>query len=204
MERFHVCRYQLPSFPHRPFPYPYSIRFYPSHKHIFSAIISLPHLLLQPPHFINALPHPQTPINCNFAVLYETSQFPASNASPWVDPVAQKTASLANDKGVVLRVVDFPPRTETLYHRTVSLDFGILFAGEIDWSALPPRSPVFLAILPPSCTFTVLHSPWLHTALRCSAHHFPTTALCSPSPLNTLFQHHPLAKRKYTAISTTT
>ena len=74
-----------------------------------------------------------TAIKCNFAVLYETHKFPASNDEPFVDPAEERTASLANDSGVVLRVVDFPARTETLYHRTISLDFGILFAGEIDW-----------------------------------------------------------------------
>lgn len=74
-----------------------------------------------------------TPIKCNFAVLYETHKFPASNDEPFVDPAEAKTASLANASGVVLRVVDFPPKTETIFHRTVSLDFGILFEGEIDW-----------------------------------------------------------------------
>jgi hypothetical protein len=92
-----------------------------------------------------------TAIKCNFAVLYETHQFPASN-DEWVDPIQDKTKSLANDKGVVLRVVDFPPHTETvsnciekvmssgllfyyqIYHRTESLDFGILHEGEITWS----------------------------------------------------------------------
>jgi hypothetical protein len=61
----------------------------------------------------NIVPCEPTPINCNFAVLYETHQFPASN-DEWVDPIQDKTKSLANDKGVVLRVVDFPPHTETV------------------------------------------------------------------------------------------
>lgn len=74
-----------------------------------------------------------TSIKCNFAVLYETHQFPSSCDEPFVDPADSKTASLANDKGVVLRCVDFPPKTETLYHRTISLDFGILMSGQIDW-----------------------------------------------------------------------
>lgn len=72
-----------------------------------------------------------TPIKCNFAVLWETSQFPA-NLDDSSDPIESKTQSLANSNGVVLRVVDFPPNTETLFHRTISLDFGILFEGEID------------------------------------------------------------------------
>ncbi|EEA19315.1 conserved hypothetical protein [Talaromyces marneffei ATCC 18224] len=71
-----------------------------------------------------------TPVKCNFAVLYETHQFPASN-NEWVDPITTRTTDLSNKDGVVLRVVDFPPNTATIYHRTVSLDFGILHEGEI-------------------------------------------------------------------------
>lgn len=101
-----------------------------------------------------------TPIKCNFAVLYETHQFPASN-NEWIDPIENRTTDLSNKDGVVLRVVDFPPNTATvssasifvisrekhqnarvgfltahsqIYHRTVSLDFGILHEGEITWS----------------------------------------------------------------------
>jgi hypothetical protein len=59
------------------------------------------------------IPCKPTAIKCNFAVLYETHQFPASN-DDFVDPIQDKTQSLANDKGVVLRVVDFPPHTETV------------------------------------------------------------------------------------------
>jgi hypothetical protein len=99
-------------------------------------------------------------VKCNFAVLYETFQFPASNNEPWQDPAASKTASLANDKGVVLRVVDFPPRTETLYHRTISLDFGILFEGEIDWY-VPSRQPAMRS----HRTFTRTISPSFVAAL---------------------------------------
>ncbi|KAF2789504.1 hypothetical protein K505DRAFT_328187 [Melanomma pulvis-pyrius CBS 109.77] len=76
------------------------------------------------------IPCEPTPLNCNFAVLYETQAFPASNDG-WDDPVQARTKSLANDKGVVLRVVDFPANTKTLFHRTESLDFGILHEGEI-------------------------------------------------------------------------
>jgi len=77
------------------------------------------------------IPCEPTPVKCNFAVLWETDQFPASISGD-ADPIDNKTQSLANDKGVVLRVVDIPPNTETLFHRTVSLDFGILFEGQLD------------------------------------------------------------------------
>lgn len=49
----------------------------------------------------------------NFAVLWETFQFPASN-DKFEDPILQRTQSLANSKGVVFRVVDFPPNKKTV------------------------------------------------------------------------------------------
>lgn len=54
-----------------------------------------------------------TAIKCNFAVLYETHQFPASN-DEWVDPAQSRTTDLSNKMGTVLRVVDFPANTETV------------------------------------------------------------------------------------------
>lgn len=44
----------------------------------------------------------------NFAVLYETHEFPADN-NEWKDPIKNRTESLANRDGVVVRVVDFKP-----------------------------------------------------------------------------------------------
>ncbi|KAH8689531.1 hypothetical protein BGW36DRAFT_391015 [Talaromyces proteolyticus] len=75
------------------------------------------------------VPEP-TGFDCDFAVLYETHQFPASN-DKWEDPILESTKSLANGKGVVIRVVDFKPNTKTRFHRTMSLDFGIIFEGEM-------------------------------------------------------------------------
>jgi hypothetical protein len=49
----------------------------------------------------------------NFAVLYETHRFPESN-DEWVDPTKSRTTDLSNDQGVILRVVDFAPNTETV------------------------------------------------------------------------------------------
>lgn len=54
-----------------------------------------------------------TPVKCNFAVLYETHQFPDS-LDEWVDPAKDATLDLSNSKGVVLRVVDIAPKTETV------------------------------------------------------------------------------------------
>ncbi|KAM3482498.1 hypothetical protein MY5147_000132 [Beauveria neobassiana] len=62
----------------------------------------------------------------NFAVLYETHEFPADNGE-WKDPVKNRTESLANKDGVVLRVVDFKPNCLAAQ----SLDFGIITKGEI-------------------------------------------------------------------------
>lgn len=54
-----------------------------------------------------------TSVKANFAVLYETHKFPESN-DKWVDPAKSRTTDLSNDKGIVLRVVDFAPNTETV------------------------------------------------------------------------------------------
>ncbi|GLA50101.1 hypothetical protein AnigIFM63604_006123 [Aspergillus niger] len=78
------------------------------------------------------IPCVPTSLDCNFAVLYETHQFPEFN-DEWIDPTETRTTDLSNNKGIVLRVVDIPPNTETIFHRTESLDFGILHSGEITW-----------------------------------------------------------------------
>ena len=54
-----------------------------------------------------------TGFNANFAVLWETHQFPASN-DDGIDPIDNLTQSLGNDKGLVLRIVDFKPNTVTV------------------------------------------------------------------------------------------
>lgn len=59
------------------------------------------------------IPAVAVPANCNFAVLYETGEFPASN-DVWEDPASKRTGDLANPGGIVLRCVDFKPRTKTV------------------------------------------------------------------------------------------
>ena len=59
------------------------------------------------------IPSLPVPINCNFAVLYETHKFPATN-DEWKDPTLEKTDNLANQSGIVLRCVDFKPNTKTV------------------------------------------------------------------------------------------
>lgn len=151
-------------------------------------LVSLPFVILQGPRFkmsreMSLYPHPRrvvtghdenghavfvadsrvpclpVAINCNFAVLYETHEFPVSNDG-WEDPILKKTESLANHTGIVLRCVDFKPNTKTvsdlsdtdkdgfllpsieaadtftilkMFHRTESLDFGLVFDGEVVW-----------------------------------------------------------------------
>lgn len=59
------------------------------------------------------IPCEPTQVKCNFAVLWETHKFPESN-DKFVDPTQNRTQDLANKSGIVLRVVDFPPHTETV------------------------------------------------------------------------------------------
>ena len=64
-------------------------------------------------------------IKCNFAVMYETHQFPEEQ-STWVDPIENRTTNLANSNGIVMRIVDFPPHTKTVVsnlHPTTLLNF---------------------------------------------------------------------------------
>ncbi|KAL1622009.1 hypothetical protein SLS56_008953 [Neofusicoccum ribis] len=70
-------------------------------------------------------------MDASFAVLWETHEFPANNNGDH-DPITQRTQSLSNKDGVVLRVVDIPANTVTPFHRTVSLDFGIVLEGEVE------------------------------------------------------------------------
>lgn len=107
----------------------------------------------------NRVPCLPMAVDCNFAVLYETHEFPVTNDG-WEDPILKKTESLANHTGIVLRCVDFKPNTKTvsdlsntdkdgiflpliegadtftilkMLHRTESLDFGLVFDGEVVW-----------------------------------------------------------------------
>ena len=65
-----------------------------------------------------------------FVLPWRTDDVPASVQGPIPD-LHGKMIPLADDKGVTLRVVDFPPGGEPLMHRTVSLDYGIVLKGEI-------------------------------------------------------------------------
>jgi hypothetical protein len=51
-----------------------------------------------------------TPYSASFAVLWETTEFPASNQGDY-DPITVRTTDLSNKNGIILRVVDIPPHT---------------------------------------------------------------------------------------------
>lgn len=62
----------------------------------------------------NSIPCERKQTGSNYAVLWEASAVPTncSGDGPngeFFDPIIRGTKSLANDKGVILRVVDFPP-----------------------------------------------------------------------------------------------
>ncbi|KAL2844096.1 hypothetical protein BJY01DRAFT_248340 [Aspergillus pseudoustus] len=76
-------------------------------------------------------PTPTEGFQAKVAVLWKTDEFPVDNDRQ--DAVTDvQHWPLVPENGVAIRVVDFPPNTSTVMHRTISLDYGILMAGEID------------------------------------------------------------------------
>ncbi|GFZ47206.1 hypothetical protein JCM24511_04949 [Saitozyma sp. JCM 24511] len=67
--------------------------------------------------------------SARFAVPWQTSEFPTNLTSE--DDATVEGGPLHNDKGTLCRVVEFPPKTSSPFHRTVSLDYGIVVAGTI-------------------------------------------------------------------------
>jgi quercetin dioxygenase-like cupin family protein len=65
-----------------------------------------------------------------FTDLWLTDRSPADNAGTADMP--QRFATLATQAGSVLRVVDIPPGQHSPMHRTYSVDYGIVLAGELD------------------------------------------------------------------------
>jgi quercetin dioxygenase-like cupin family protein len=62
-----------------------------------------------------------------FAVLWQAKQ-PSDNTSPTED-AALEPVSISRQDGSVCRVVDMPPGHSSPMHRTISLDYGIVVAG---------------------------------------------------------------------------
>jgi len=64
------------------------------------------------------------------AVLWTTEGFPVSNDGN--DDSAGRKVGTTLDNGTVLRVVEFGPGVQRRMHRTDSIDYAIVMAGEID------------------------------------------------------------------------
>lgn len=65
-----------------------------------------------------------------FAVIWKTTSSPVDNNDN-VDH-AGEPGGLAEPNGSVLRVVDMAPGSRSPFHRTNSLDYGILLSGEVE------------------------------------------------------------------------
>jgi quercetin dioxygenase-like cupin family protein len=65
-----------------------------------------------------------------FAVAWTTDRSPADNDDPFDG--AKRPVGLACPGGTVLRLVDLAPGRRSPMHRTNSIDYGIVLAGEID------------------------------------------------------------------------
>ena len=65
-----------------------------------------------------------------FALVWTTATVPADNNDE--TDGRQRDAGLTIDQGSVIRIVDFVPGGESPMHRTNSIDYGIVLAGEIE------------------------------------------------------------------------
>lgn len=65
-----------------------------------------------------------------FAVLWVSDRSPANNDDP--TDRSQQPIGLVQAGGTVLRIVDIAPGIRSPMHRTNSLDYGLVLAGEID------------------------------------------------------------------------
>ncbi len=65
-----------------------------------------------------------------FAKLWTTNRSPADNQDD--SDGAERPTGLTSPGGTVLRVVDIPPGQRSPMHRTHSIDYGIVLAGELD------------------------------------------------------------------------
>lgn len=67
--------------------------------------------------------------DAKFAVIWSTDKFPSDNLDG--TDGGQNNIPIAKKNGSVLRVVDIAPGVRSPFHRTVSLDYGIVLEGEI-------------------------------------------------------------------------
>ena len=67
--------------------------------------------------------------DAQLTVLWSTDSFPCDNAD--TRDGKDLTSSLVNENGSVLRIVDMLPHVRSPFHRTLSLDYGIVTRGEV-------------------------------------------------------------------------
>ncbi|KAL2824322.1 hypothetical protein BJY01DRAFT_256496 [Aspergillus pseudoustus] len=68
--------------------------------------------------------------DARFVVLWRTDAFPAPLQGPWTD-YNNKPLPLNDPTGTIARIVDMPPGLSSPFHRTVSLDVGVVLVGEV-------------------------------------------------------------------------
>lgn len=64
------------------------------------------------------------------SVIWTTEGFPADNSG--TDDEAARKVSTAHANGTVFRVIEFSPGATPRMHRTDSIDYAVVIAGEID------------------------------------------------------------------------
>lgn len=67
--------------------------------------------------------------DARFSVIWSTDRSPADNLDETDGGL--RAVGLAQKGGTVLRIVDIKPGVRSPFHRTVSLDYGIVLEGEI-------------------------------------------------------------------------
>lgn len=65
-----------------------------------------------------------------FALIWTTATVPADNNDE--TDGREREAGLTLNQGSVIRIVDFVPGGESPFHRTNSIDYGIVLSGEIE------------------------------------------------------------------------
>ncbi|GJE89134.1 cupin domain-containing protein [Phanerochaete sordida] len=76
-------------------------------------------------------PYPFKGSTTLFTDLFWQEGFPAKNDGDFAEQVKTHDSEIVNVKGSLLRSVDIPPHTESFFHRTISLDYGILIQGAL-------------------------------------------------------------------------
>lgn len=83
--------------------------------------------------FVSDALFPAEPIaagGADFALLWTTATVPADNNDD--TDGRERDAGLTIENGSVFRVVDFVPGGASPFHRTNSIDYGIVIAGEVE------------------------------------------------------------------------